>query len=93
MKQEPALYAESHSRQTNIQKAKPVPENAQVAYAEITSIRPVGRQPVYNMEVDGFHNFSVNGGIIVHNCMDATRYFVNTTQIWREKKEYKSIFK
>lgn len=35
------------------------------------------------MEVDEYHNFSVNGGVIVHNCMDDTRYFCQT--ILREK--------
>ena len=35
-------------------------------------------EDVYNMEVIGTHNFAVNGGVIVHNCMDDIRYFVNT---------------
>ena len=35
-------------------------------------------EDVYNMEVMGTHNFAVNGGVIVHNCMDDIRYFVNT---------------
>ncbi len=26
------------------------------------------------MEVKDHHNFSVEGGLIVHNCIDATRY-------------------
>ncbi len=26
------------------------------------------------MEVETHHNFTVNGGIVVHNCIDATRY-------------------
>lgn len=39
------------------------------------------------MEVDEVHNFSVNGGIIVHNCMDSARYFVQTVGVWREKKK------
>lgn len=26
------------------------------------------------MEVDKYHNFAVNGGLIVHNCMDCLRY-------------------
>jgi hypothetical protein len=26
------------------------------------------------MEVEGCHNFSVNGGLIVHNCIDLCRY-------------------
>lgn len=55
--------------------------NNKLTYVPITSINPLGKQPVYNMEVDEYHNFSVNGGIIVHNCMDATRYFVRTMKI------------
>ena len=35
-------------------------------------------EDVYNMEVIGTHNFAVNGGVIVHNCMDDTRYFAYT---------------
>lgn len=27
------------------------------------------------MEVEGHHNFAVNGGFLVHNC-DAIRYFI-----------------
>nr|UVX80474.1 MAG: Terminase [Bacteriophage sp.] len=34
-------------------------------------------RPVYNMTVDGTHNFAVNGGLVTHNC-DAMRYFVQT---------------
>lgn len=30
------------------------------------------------MEVDDYHNFSVNGGIIAHNCMDDIRYMCYT---------------
>lgn len=26
------------------------------------------------MEVEDFHNFAVNGGLIVHNCIDSCRY-------------------
>lgn len=63
-------------------------------FVGIKEIKPLGRQPVYNMEVDKYHNFSVNGGIIVHNCMDATRYFVKTMRLVQKnnKKQRKSIF-
>nr|DAQ77221.1 MAG TPA: DNA polymerase III, alpha subunit-structure, naturally occurring, TRANSFERASE.5A [Caudoviricetes sp.] len=37
------------------------------------------------MEVKNHHNFSVCGGFIVHNCMDAARYFAYTI-IRRERK-------
>jgi hypothetical protein len=40
-------------------------------------------EDVYNMEVDDNHNFAINGGLIVHNCMDCTRYFVHTMKIVR----------
>ena len=30
--------------------------------------------PVYDLEVPKYHNFSVGGGIVVHNSIDATRY-------------------
>lgn len=32
------------------------------------------RQDVYDLEVPQIHNFAVNDGIIVHNCIDCTRY-------------------
>lgn len=41
----------------------------------IESIRMIDKQDVYNMEVEDNHNFAVNGGYIVHNCMDDIRYF------------------
>lgn len=49
-----------------------------VEAVRVVSIKPVGRADVYNMEVAEHHNFSVNGGVIVHNCMDDIRYLVNT---------------
>ena len=49
--------------------------------SNLVSVDKVECEPnedVYNMEVIGTHNFAVNGGVIVHNCMDDVRYFVNT---------------
>lgn len=60
-------------------------------YLIVKSIRKSGKADVYNMEVDGNHNFAVNGGLIVHNCMDATRYFVRTKHLARRIEEYKPI--
>ena len=42
--------------------------------SKVKSVERIGSADVYNMEVKEFHNFSVNGGIIVHNC-DSLRYF------------------
>ena len=68
--------------------------NRKITYVPIVAIKTCGKTPVYNMEVDEYHNFSVNGGIIVHNCMDATRYFVKTMRLVQKnnKKQRKSIF-
>lgn len=44
---------------------------------KVKTIEYVGKADVYNMCVDKYHNFSVEGGIILHNC-DALRYYVNT---------------
>lgn len=30
------------------------------------------------MEVAKHHNFAVNGGLIVHNCIDSARYALET---------------
>ena len=43
---------------------------------KIKSIKTIKNEDVYNMQVKDHHNFSVNGGLIVHNC-DALRYFCN----------------
>lgn len=40
----------------------------------------VGKENVYNMEVEKYHNFSINKGLIVHNCLDSLRYYINTAR-------------
>ena len=37
-------------------------------------ITKINNEDVYNMEVEKYHNFAVNDGLIVHNCMDCLRY-------------------
>ena len=47
------------------------------------------------MEVVGTHNFAVNGGLIVHNCMDDIRYFANTimkNKVGKATSNYTPIF-
>ena len=81
MKQESVRTAENHLPLTNTAKQNAVPCPAQTDCTrgfpncvQVKSIRYVGRCDVYNMEVDKYHNFAVNGGLIVHNCIDAVRY-------------------
>ena len=82
-----APFVEGSFMSTNMQKQKRAPKNAQLHYVGIKSITPIGKQPVYNMEVSKFHNFAVNGGIIVHNCMDDIRYFVMTFLRYKARRE------
>lgn len=56
----------------------------------IKKIEIIGTDDVYNMEVKGTHCFSINGGLIVHNCMDSMRYFVFTMRLIRKKMKQES---
>lgn len=49
-----------------------------VSVAEVVSVEADGIEDVYNMEVEDNHNFAINGGYIVHNCMDSLRYLLYT---------------
>ena len=60
----------------NTPKKKHVQENAEQNYLSIVEIKYIGKEDVYNMEVRNHHNYSVCGGFIIHNCMDAIRYMV-----------------
>jgi hypothetical protein len=44
------------------------------------------------MEVENNHNFAVNGGYIVHNCMDAIRYLCYTLHITKKHAEYTAVW-
>lgn len=63
---------------TNIKKSNTV---------RIVSIEEDTPDDVYNMEVDDNHNFAINGGLVVHNCMDDMRYFVKTARIAVPKRK------
>lgn len=67
-----------NSKSISIERQKHVPEVVQIGKEpkreKIKSIRFHSMQNVYNMEVEDHHNYSVDGGLIIHNCIDATRY-------------------
>lgn len=74
---ESAHLAGESSEQTNTLRQNVALEVAQttgVSFAKIKKIRRLPAEPVYNMEVEQHHNFAVNGGLIVHNCIDSLRY-------------------
>ena len=81
MKHESVLVVDENLKQINTARQSAVLNPAQTdlirgfhKFAKVKSIRYIGKQDVYNMEVQGHHNFSVNGGLIVHNSIDAVRY-------------------
>ena len=49
-------------------------DSVQKNVAKVLKITKLKNEDVYNMEVENHHNFAVNGGLIVHNCMDCLRY-------------------
>lgn len=55
-------------------------------FVRVVQVEQDGEESVYNMEVEDNHNFAVNGGMIVHNCMDAVRYFIKTKHILRQNR-------
>ena len=82
MKLENANIVEKNLDQANIAKGELAQEHASIRLIKVKSIKPIGRHDVYNMEVDKYHNFSVNGGIIVHNCIDSIRYATERAAGW-----------
>lgn len=69
--------------------------DAPISFSRVKSIEPQGTADVYNMEVEGLHNFLVNDGIVVHNCIDALTY--GCEPIWNragqaEKISYRPIY-
>ena len=77
MSSEYVRLAGESSRRASIAAQNAVHKAAQitgVGFAKIKRIRKLPAEPVYNMEVEQHHNFAVNGGLIVHNCIDAARY-------------------
>ncbi|WP_142236830.1 hypothetical protein [Staphylococcus sp. 47.1] len=71
---------EVDSKLINTEKQGHVQEVAQtdnvLKTEKITSIKFHSYQDVYNMEVENHHNYSVEGGFIIHNCVDSLRYSV-----------------
>ena len=61
-------------------------ETEEIRFIKIYSIEYLGEEDVYNLEVDHHKNFLVNGGFVVHNCMDAWRYSLEEIQRNMKKK-------
>lgn len=70
------LYAGPSSQSIDIEKPSVAPSAADRSYDIVERIRFAGVEPVYNMEVETTHAFSIEGGLISHNCIDALRYAI-----------------
>ena len=55
-----------------------------VRYMRIKKITFAGIEPVYNMTVDVFHNYIIDGNVVLKNC-DAARYFCITRTLGAER--------
>ena len=64
------------SQSTDTSQPELVVGHAPIGFARVKGVKRMGTADVYNMEVDGTHCFAVNGGLIVHNCVDSLRYAI-----------------
>lgn len=53
------------------------PTRASREYASIASRKTLGKEPVYCLDVYDTSNFALANGVVVSNCMDATRYAIS----------------
>lgn len=75
-----AWYAEVSLLSTSTQKPCAVPENAPLRFVGIKSIKFIGKQDVYNLTVEGHHNYLANEGIASKNC-DTDRYALTCPEV------------
>jgi hypothetical protein len=68
------LKLASIQKQEHAQECVPHNYEKEICLSKVKSVHEDGYEDVFNMEVDKYHNFAVNNGYIVHNCMDTLRY-------------------
>ena len=95
MKQESVEFVDDISLLTNTQEQEHVQEFAgqNLGKVRIKSVEYIGKEDVYNMEVRDHHNYSVAGGFIIHNCIDATRYAFVADMMTRKTTDTKTKIK
>lgn len=57
--------------------------------SRIKSIKQINNQPVYNMTVEKYHNYIIQGGVVSKNC-DALRYYSTYWNTPAQKEKNKS---
>jgi intein/homing endonuclease len=71
MLRENALFVKPNSKPTNIPQQECVVKNV----VECIEVKNVSRENVFDIEVKDMHEYFANG-VLVHNCIDASRYAV-----------------
>jgi len=84
-----------HLKSTNTVRQGPAQEVVQTSkepkIEKIKSIKFHSIQDVYNMEVETHHNYAVEGGLIIHNCIDSLRY--SCSKFYKQKPKKKAPLK
>ena len=72
-----ANTAESHSWGTSILSPNAVQKNAHINCKQVTDVKTISESycEVYDLTIEGEHEYFANG-VLVHNCIDAVRYYV-----------------
>lgn len=68
------LFVEQNLHQINTLRSKHAVLVAELPSLTVIEIKKCGYQDVYNLEVENDHNYTIENGIVTHNCIDATRY-------------------
>ena len=72
-----ANIAEKHSWVTNTSNPNVAPMNVRINCKELSDVITKSESycEVYDLTIEGEHEYFANG-VLVHNCIDATRYYV-----------------
>ena len=90
-----ANIAEKHSWVTSTSNPNVVPMNVHINCKELSDVITKSESycEVYDLTIDGEHEYFANG-VLVHNCIDAARYYVLGELLGRilKPKDYSGIF-
>ena len=87
------LCSKCHREKSANEKSSHRPNAFQPRWTQVVSIEPVGSEDVYDITVEGWHNFLANG-LVVHNCVggvwnEVSRRYVDSEpefffpEVWR----------
>ena len=86
------LCAACHLEKSNMEKAYAGSGNQfSPRYTRVLSVRPDGEDDVFDLTIDGTHNFLANG-LVVHNCVggvwseESRRYMSSEPEFWFPKE-------